>query len=189
MAWTIDPAHTTVGFSVRHMGLASVRGQFGKFRGQIELEPDDLSGAKGRIEIDVASIDTGEQRRDEHLRSADFFDAENSPTMTFEIESVTPKGDDRYRVVGDLTIRDVTREVELEYEHAGEGIDPYGNRKLGGSLTGTIKRSDWGLNWNVALEKGGWLVSDKIKLEIDGQLAETQEAVQEEVEKESQPAA
>jgi polyisoprenoid-binding protein YceI len=127
----------------------------------------------------MASIDTGNEQRDEHLRSPDFFDLQRYPKMTFQLKSVTPRGGDRYGVVGDLTIKDVTREIELDYEHAGVGGDPYGNRRLGGSLSTTIKRSDWGLTWNVALERGGWLVSDEIKIEVDGQLTESQDAVEE----------
>ena len=179
MAWVIDPAHTTVGFSARHMGLSTVRGRFNKFEGSLELDPKDISSARGRVEVDLASVETGNKDRDAHLRSPDFFDVERFPKMVFVPKSVSSSGDDTFKVVGDLTIKDVTREVELRYEHSGEGVDPYGNRKIGGTLTGTIKRSDWGLTWNVALETGGWLVSDKIKLEIDGQLAESKEAAEE----------
>ena len=186
MAWTVDPAHTNVGFSVRHMGLSTVRGRFTNFDGGVEGDPSDVSTANARLEIDTASIDTGNEGRDEHLRSPDFFDVERFPKMMFVTKSITPKGGDRYRVVGDLTIKDVSREIELEYEHAGEGVDPYGNRRLGGTLTGTIKRSDWGLTWNVALETGGWLVGDKIKLEIDVQVTESQDAVEQESDLEQQ---
>lgn len=178
MAWEIDPAHTTVGFSARHMGLSTVRGRFTEFDGSIEVDPGDITSATGRVEVDLASVETGNRDRDAHLRSADFFDVERFPKMVFVPRSVTPSGDDTFKVVGDLTIKDITREIQLRYEHAGEGVDPYGNRKIGGTLTGTIRRSDWGLTWNVALEAGGWLVSDKIKLEIDGQLAESKGAAE-----------
>jgi polyisoprenoid-binding protein YceI len=189
MAWVVDPAHTTVGFRARHMGLATVRGQFTTFSGTIEGDPGDVTSAKARFEIDTASIDTGDERRDGHMRSPDFFDVENHPKMVFESKSITPSGGDRYTVVGDLTIKGVTRQLELEYEHAGEGIDPYGNRKIGGSLTGTIKRSDWGLSWNVPLEAGGWLVSDDIKIDIDFEVTESAEAAEESAEAEAaQPA-
>ena len=173
MTWTIDPAHTTVGFSARHMGLSTVRGTFTRFDGSIEVDPEEPATARGRIEIDLASVDTGNEQRDGHLVSADFFDVEHHPTMVFELESVIPKGQDSYEVVGDLTIKGITHEVRLSYEHAGEGTDPFGNHKLGGSLSGVIKRSDWDLVWNVPLEGGGWLVSDKIKIEVDGQLVES----------------
>jgi polyisoprenoid-binding protein YceI len=189
MAWVVDPAHTTVGFRARHMGLATVRGQFTEFSGTVEGNPNDLTTAKARFEVDTASIDTGDERRDGHMRSPDFFDVENYPKMVFETKSMVPRGGDRYTVVGDLTIKDVTRELELEYEHAGGGTDPYGNRKFGGSLTGTIKRSEWGLSWNVPLDSGGWLVSDDINIDIDVEVAESQEAVEESADAEArQPA-
>ncbi len=180
MAWTIDPAHTTVGFSARHMGLSTVRGRFTRFGGEVEVDPRDLTRTRGRAEIETASVDTGNADRDAHLKGADFFDVERCPKIVFEVKRVTG-GSGEYRVFGDLTIKDVTREVELEYEHAGDRVDPFGNRELGGDLSGAINRSDWGLTWNVALEAGGFLVSDRIKIEVEGQLAETPEAVREEV--------
>jgi polyisoprenoid-binding protein YceI len=175
MAWAFDLSHTSVGFSARHMGLSTVRGRFHRFNGTIVLDPSDLSKTIGRLEIDASSIDTGDPQRDEHLRSPDFFDVEHYPTIVFEPTSIERIDDEHYRVRGNLTIKSVTREVELIYEHAGEAVDPFGKRKLGGRLTGEIKRSDWGLTWNVALEAGGWLVSDAIKLEIEGQVVETED--------------
>lgn len=175
MGWAFDPAHTTIGFSARHMGLSTVRGQFRRFTGTIELDPNDLTKTRGRLEIDVSSLDTGDQQRDEHLRSPDFFDAERYHTMLFGPTSVEPIDDEHFRVRGNLTIRDITHEVELTYEHSGEAVDPFGKHKLGGRLTGTINRSDWDLKWNVALEAGGWLVSDAITLEIEGQVVETED--------------
>jgi polyisoprenoid-binding protein YceI len=185
MAWTIDTAHTTVGFNARHMGLAKVRGQFDKFEGSIEGDPSRIEDAKGRFEVDLASVNTGNADRDAHLRSADFFDVEKHPKMVFESRDVTRDGSD-YKVVGDLTIKGITKPVELSYEHGGEGVDPYGNRKIGGTLTGTLKRSDWDLTWNVALETGGWLVSDKIQIEIDLQVAESKDVVELEAKAESE---
>lgn len=189
MTWTIDPAHTTVGFSARHMGLSTVRGSFTRFDGSIELDPGNPASASGRIEIDLASINTGNEQRDGHLVSPDFFDVERHPTMVFDLKSVSPAGDDAYEVVGDLTIKGITREVRLSYDHAGEGTDPFGNRKLGGSLSGVIKRSDWGLVWNVPLEGGGWLVSDKIKIEVDGQLVASRADAEAEAEAEKRMSA
>ena len=185
MAWTIDGAHTSIGFVARHMGLSKVRGQFRSFRGEVEGDPSDITTARGRVEVDLASVDTGNADRDAHLKSADFFDVENHPTMVFESKRIVREGDD-YKVIGDLTIKGLTKEVELDYEHAGENNDPFGNRKLGGTLTGTIKRSEWGLTWNVPLDSGGWLVSDNVKLEIDFQLAESKEVVEAEAELETQ---
>lgn len=185
MAWTVDTAHTTVGFTARHMGLSKVRGQFTSFRGEIDGDPDDITSARGRLEVDMASVETGSADRDAHLRGPDFFDVERFPTMTFVSKAVSPVGDGTYKVVGDLTIKDVTRQVELTYEHGGTDLDPYGNRKVGGTLTGTIRRSDWGLTWNVPLDSGGWLVSEKIGLEIDLQVAQSGDAVEEEAEAEA----
>lgn len=180
MDWTIDPAHSSVGFSARHLGLSKVRGLFTRFSGEIEGDPSDLTTASGRFDVEMGSIDTGSPDRDAHLKGADFFDVEKHPTMTFVSRSVRSTGDG-YSVVGDLTIKETTREVSLDLEPGGETTDPYGNRKVGGTLTGTINRSDWGLTWNVPLDSGGWLVSEKIGLEIDLQVAESKAAVEEEV--------
>ena len=176
MAWNIDKAHSTVEFTARHMGLSKVRGRFTEFTGVIEGDPANIATARARFEVELASVDTGNADRDTHLRSADFFDVDKFPKMVFQSKSITPSGDGTYQVVGDLTIKDITHEVQLRYEHGGEGVDPYGNRKAGGTLAGVIKRSDWGLKWNVPLDGGGWLVSDKIGLEIELQVAETSEA-------------
>jgi polyisoprenoid-binding protein YceI len=179
VAWTIDTAHTSVGFVARHMGVSKVRGQFRSFRGEVDGDPTDITRAKARLEVDMASVDSGSPDRDAHLRSADFFDVEQYPTMTFVTTSIEADGED-YKVIGDLTIKGQTRPVELTYEHGGDLQDPFGNRKIGGSLSGTIKRSNWGLVWNVPLDSGGWLVSDNVKLEIDLQAAEAAEAIEEE---------
>jgi polyisoprenoid-binding protein YceI len=149
-----------------------VRGRFTSFRGEIEGDPTDITSAKARIEVDMGSVETGSADRDNHLRTSDFFEIDKHPTMVFESKSITRVTDEHYKVVGDLTIKGKTRPIELDYEHGGEGSDPYGNRKIGGSLTGTIKRSDWDLTWNVPLDSGGWLVSDNVTLEIDLQVAE-----------------
>ncbi|HYP22738.1 MAG TPA: YceI family protein [Actinomycetota bacterium] len=185
MAWSIDTAHTSVGFVARHLGLSKVRGQFAGFRGEVEGDPNDLTTAKGWFEVDMASIESGNADRDAHLKSADFFDVEKWPTMRFESKAIEGTGGN-YRVTGDLTIKDQTKEVTLDYEHGGEVTDPFGNRKIGGTLTGTIKRSEWGLTWNVPLESGGWLVSDNIKIEIDLQVAESQAAVEQEAQAEAE---
>jgi polyisoprenoid-binding protein YceI len=178
MPWDLDPNHTQVSFSAKHLGVATVRGTFDRVtRDEIELDdPNDPTTARGAIAIDAASVNTGNEQRDAHLRGPDFFDVEKYPEITFAAKRVERLGEDRYRVVGELTIKGVTREVSLEYEHGGVVADPYGNTKAGGTLTGTIDRSEWGLQWNVPLGNGGMLVSDKIKLEIDGQLAQTKEA-------------
>ena len=185
MAWTLDTAHMTLGFEARHMGLTKVRGQFDSFRGEVEGDPADITTARGRIEVDTASIDTGNEDRDAHLRSPDFFDAEKFPTMLFEGKEVRDLGNGAYKVVGDLTIKDITKAIELDYEHGGDTRDPFGNRKIGGTLTGTINRRDWGLNWNVPLDTGGVLVSENIKLVIDFELAQSKAAAEEGAEAEA----
>ncbi|HEX4579060.1 MAG TPA: YceI family protein, partial [Candidatus Dormibacteraeota bacterium] len=134
--------------------------------------------ARGTVTIDAASIDTDNEQRDAHLRSPDFLDVEKYPTITFTLKRVERAGDD-YKVIGDLTIKNITNEVALDYEHSGVVVDPYGNTKVGGTLTGTIERSKWDLKWNVPLGGGGLLVSEKVKLEIDGELGQAKEEVTE----------
>jgi polyisoprenoid-binding protein YceI len=185
MAWSIDTAHTSVGFVARHLGLSKVRGQFSSFRGEVEGDPGDITTAQGWFEVDLDSIDSGNADRDAHLKSADFFDVEKFPTMRFVSKRIERDGDD-FKVVGDLTIKDTTREVVLDYEHGGDVTDPFGNRKIGGTLSATVKRSEWGLTWNVPLDSGGWLVSDNVKLEVDLQLAESKEAIAEEARAEAE---
>ena len=178
MTWVLDPHHTSAAFSAKHLGVATVRGRFTKVDGEIELDdPADPTTGRGTIVLDAASVDTGNPGRDQHLRSADFFDVERYPEIRFQVKRIEPAGDQAYKVVGDLTIRGVAKEVALDYEHNGTVTDPYGNTKVGGTLTGSINRSDWGLTWNVPLGSGGLLVSDRIKLEIDGELTQTKEAV------------
>jgi polyisoprenoid-binding protein YceI len=176
MAWDLDPNHTSVSFSAKHLGVATVRGLFARARGDVELDdPNDPTTARGTIVIEAASLNTGNEQRDGHLRNADFLDVANYPEITFGANRIEHVAEDQYKVDGDLTIRGQTRPVTLAYEHGGTVTDPFGNTKVGGSLTGTISRADWGLTWNVPLGNGGLLVSDKIKLEIDGQLVQTKE--------------
>jgi polyisoprenoid-binding protein YceI len=164
--WDVDPAHTVVGFSVRHAMVATVRGGFNTFAGTIEVG-EDLADSLVEVTIDPSSIDTRNEDRDRHLRSGDFFDAENHPAITFRSSRVERTGEDRFRVAGDLTIRGTTRPVELDMEFNGTSVDPYGNVRGGVEATTTISRKDWGLTWNVALEAGGVLVGDKIKITLD----------------------
>ncbi|MFO7173061.1 MAG: YceI family protein [Bacillota bacterium] len=165
--WTIDPAHTVVEFAVRHMMIATVKGTFSGIQGTIEADPEDLTTARAEVTIDVNSINTREPQRDEHLRSPDFFDAANHPTITFRSRSVTRTGEREYRMVGDLTIRGVTREVELRVTVAGQARDPWGNERFGFSVEGKINRKDFGLTWNTVLETGGVLVGDEVRINID----------------------
>jgi len=171
MTWTLDPHHTSVAFSAKHMGVSTVRGRFDQVNADLELDdPNDPTTGRGTITVQAASITTGSEMRDGHLKGADFLDVEKFPTIVFTLKSVTETGDN-FKAIGDLTIKGVTKEVALDYEHNGLATDPYGNDHVGGSLTGTINRTDWGLSWNVPLGGGGWLVGEKVKLEIDGELA------------------
>ena len=176
MTWSLDPYHTSVGFSAKHLGVATVRGSFGQVAADLELDdPNDPTTGRGTVTIQSASITTGQEQRDGHLKSPDFLDVEKYPEIVFMVKSIVSDGD-RHKVTGDLTIKGVTKEIALDYEHSGSVVDPYGNLKVGGTLTGTINRSDWGLTWNVPLGGGGLLVGEKVKLEIDGELAQEKPA-------------
>ncbi len=167
--WVIDPAHTTVEFAVKHMMVTTVRGRFGQVSGTIELDEEDLTRSSAEVTIPVASIDTREEQRDAHLRSADFFDAENHPNMTFRTRSIERAGEDEYRVTGDLTIRGVTREVVLDARLEGRAKKPTGEGVIGLTASTSIDREDYGLKWNVALEAGGWLVGKEVRISLDVQ--------------------
>ena len=162
--WAIDTSHSQVGFTVRHMVFAKVRGEFKQWSAELELG-DDLSASKVNVEIETASIFTNEEKRDGHLRSADFFDSEKFPKMTFVSKRVEKSGGD-LRLVGDLTIRGTTHEVTLEVEETGRGKDPWGQDRVGFAAKTTIDRTKWGLTWNAALEAGGVLVSEKVDISI-----------------------
>lgn len=164
--WQIDPSHTSVEFAVKHMVVTTVKGLFSEVSGTIELDEQDLSRSLARAEISAASIDTRWPERDAHLRSADFLDAENFPTLTFRSTAIEPNGD-RYKLYGDLTIRGITRPVVLEAEFNGQGKDPWGGTRAGFSATGTIDRKDFSMTWNGALEAGGLLVGDQVKITLD----------------------
>jgi polyisoprenoid-binding protein YceI len=163
----IDRSHSVIGFSARHFVVTTVRGEFQDFDGTVEVEGSDYRTVKAQAVIKTASITTNTSQRDDHLRSADFFDVEKYPEMTFVSTGVEKKGDDVYVVRGDLTIKDVTRPVELEATVEGSFNDPYGNERTGVSLRGEINREDWGLTYNQVLEAGAVMVGKKIKLEID----------------------
>lgn len=172
MAFVLDQAHTNIDFSVKHMMVANVRGTFKKFTGEVEIDEAKPENSKVSVTIDTASVDTGMDVRDNHLRSADFFDAETYPTITFVSTRIERQGEERGRIYGDLTIHGVTREVPLDVTFEGQMKDGEGNRHGGFSASGTISRKEFGLNWNVALESGGWLVSDVIKLVIEAEVVE-----------------
>jgi len=164
-AWTVDPAHSSIEFQAKHMMIATVKGRFTDFAGTLEALEDGTLRASGTIR--TASIDTGEPKRDEHLRSADFFEAEAYPEITFASTEITPTDGSSFRVVGDLTMRGITKPVELTGSVEGAGRDPWGNDRVALELRGTLSRSEWELTWNQALEAGGVLVGDRIKLELE----------------------
>ena len=165
--WTVDPSHTLVEFAAKHMVFTTVKGRFTGVQGTLEIDPADLSRSSVQVQIDASSITTGDAQRDGHLRSADFFDVEQFPTITFASRRVEPLGAERARVVGDLTIHGVSREVVLDAELQGEGKNPWGKTVAGFSATTTINRKDFNLNWNVALEAGGFLVGDNVKISLE----------------------
>lgn len=167
--WTIDPAHTTVEFSLKHLMISTVRGHFGAVSGTIVLDEANPSASSVTAEIDVTSIDTRQEQRDAHLRSADFFEVEKYPNITFKSTRIESLGGGRYNVYGDLAIRDVTREVVLETTDEGRGGDPWGGQRAGFSATTRIDRRDFGLTWNQALETGGVLVGNDIKISLEVQ--------------------
>lgn len=164
--WVIDTTHSSIEFSVKHMMIAKVKGSFDRFSAAIEADPTDLTTANIEFTVDAASINTRNSDRDAHLRAEDFFDVENYPTLTFKSTKIVKKDDDEYEVTGDLTIRDVTRQETFLVTFEGQGKDPWGNEKVGYSAEGKINRSDYGLTWNAALETGGVLVGDQIKISL-----------------------
>lgn len=174
--WQIDPAHTQVEFTVKHMMFSKIRGRFEKVDGSLRFDPDgDLGDAGVRVTIDAASIDTGQEDRDEHLRSADFLAAEEFPELTFESTSVEGGRDDEFTIAGDLTIRGVTRRVELDAELSGIATDPWGNERIAFSASTTIDRRDFDLTWNQALETGGVLVGHEVKISIEVQATQSED--------------
>ncbi|OLC09856.1 MAG: hypothetical protein AUH39_03600 [Chloroflexi bacterium 13_1_40CM_67_9] len=166
MFWYIDPSHSAVSFKVKHMMVSTVRGRLGKLRGRIELDPDRPDKADFEITADVKGIYTGDERRDGHLQSGDFFDAEKYPEITFKSNAIFPRGEGRYTASGDLTIRQITRPVSFEIELEGVGVDAQGAQHLGASASVTIDRTDFGLTWNMPIPNG-MLVGDKVKIEVD----------------------
>ena len=165
--WNVDVAHSGVNFSVRHMVISKVRGKFAKFSGRLELDEKDLTRSTVEVHIDASSIETGVGDRDNHLRSPDFLDVEKFPELTFKSQRIEKLADDRYRVVGDLTIHGVTREVPLEVEAGGSTKDPWGNDRIGFQARTHIDRRDYGLVWNKAIDAGGVVVGDRIDIEIE----------------------
>jgi polyisoprenoid-binding protein YceI len=176
MAWDFDYNHSAVEFTVKHMMVSTVRGRFTKFTAVANFNEQEPEKSEIDVTIDPASIETGAEQRDGHLKSPDFFDVANHPTITYKSKKIEKIGDDHYTVLGDLTIRGVTREVPLDVTFEGEGKNPYGKRIAAFAAKTSISRKDFDLNWNVALESGGWLVSDKVGIEITAEVTEQVEA-------------
>jgi polyisoprenoid-binding protein YceI len=166
-SWQVDGAHSAVNLAVRHMVISKVRGHFNKWSAKLQLDTAELTRSTVEVDIEAASIETGVADRDTHLRSPDFLDAAKHPTLRYRSRRVEATSKDRLRVVGDLTIRDVTREVVLDVEYGGQGKDPWGNTRAGFTATASINRKDFGLTWNQALETGGVLVADRVDIEIE----------------------
>lgn len=165
--YTLDVAHSRIGFVARHAMVTKVRGQFNEFEGKAHLDFDDPEASTVEITIEANSIDTRNEQRDGHLRTNDFFDVPNHPQITFTSTSVEKLDDEHYRVTGDLTIKGATKPVTVDFEYAGAAKDPYGNIRLGFEGSTTVNRRDWGVEWNAPLEAGGVLVGDKVTLEFE----------------------
>lgn len=168
--WAIDPSHSEITFKVKHLVVATVTGKFTTFEGSLDTANEDFSAAQINFTADIASISTGNTDRDGHLKSDDFFNAEAFPKLTFTSTSFTKTSDNQYKLVGDITLRDVTKSIELTAEYGGTMVDPWGNTKAGFEIIGTIKRKEFGLKWDVITEAGGAVVSDEVKLHLNIEL-------------------
>ena len=168
--WIIDTAHTEIGFKVKHLVISTVSGKFTKFEGKLEGDPADLTNAQITFTADIDSITTGNEQRDGHLKSADFFDAANHPKLSFKSTAIVRKGDNEYKVTGDLTIRNTTKPITLNVEFGGVQNDLYGQTVAGFEITGKINRQEYGLSWSAVTEAGGIVVADDVKLIINAEL-------------------
>jgi len=165
--WTLDPTHSEVLFKVKHLMITNVKGEFRKFEATYNGEGNGFDPSSIIAEIDTTSIFTNNEDRDNHLKSGDFFDSESFPKLTFKGRSMKKTGGEEYKITGDLTIKGITKELVLDTEFGGIATDPRGNKKAGFSLSGKLNRKDWGLTWNQALESGGVLVSDEVKISAE----------------------
>lgn len=171
--YKIDPAHSEILFKVRHLMISYVTGSFKTFDATLESNADDFSDAKINFEADIDSIDTNSAQRDGHLKSDDFFNAEQFPKLTFTSTGITKEGDDEYKLTGDLTIRDITKSITLDVTYNGTVVDPWGQTKAGFELTGKINRKEFGLKWHAATETGGIVAGDEVKLILNVQMLKT----------------
>jgi len=178
MTWAIDPNHTHINFSVRHMMVTNVKGEFTKFSGKVNFDPEELGETEVELTIEPASINTRVEDRDNHLRSPDFFDVANYPEITFRSTDVIVESDSEAELIGNLTIRNQTHPITLNIRLQGIGQDPYGRTIAGFEISGKLNRTKWGLNWNQGLETGGVLVGEDIKLAVDVELVEVAEATE-----------
>ncbi|HEX9371254.1 MAG TPA: YceI family protein [Roseiflexaceae bacterium] len=178
MAWIIDNSHSEIQFSAKHLMISTVRGRFNTYTGTVEADEQNPTGATVDVQIDASSLVTGDEKRDGHLRSPDFLDVEKYPHITFKSTRVERTDETNGKLYGDLTIRDVTRPVVLDIEYAGQAKTPWGTTSAGFSAQTKINRKDFGLNWNVALETGGWLVGDQITISIELELVKQVEQEQ-----------
>ena len=165
--WQLDASHSSIGFAVKHLMIATVKGSFGKFEASFSGKENDLGKASVKVNVDASSIDTSNDQRDAHLRSPDFFDAAQFPAITFESKRIEGNAFGDFKLVGDLTIRGVTKEVVLDASFEGRAKDPWGNSRLGYTAKGKINRADFGLTWNQALEAGGVVVSEEVKISVE----------------------
>lgn len=168
--WNFDIPHSSVGFTVTHLVIAKVHGKFNDFGGTIEFDGKNVESGSIDVAIQMASIDTDNEKRDNHLKSPDFFDVDNFPVMTFKSRKIVDEEGNNFKIIGDLTIRDVTKEVTLNAEHHGTVKDPWGGTRAAFSATGKINRQDFGVKWNRALETGGYLVSDEVTIIIEAEM-------------------
>ena len=175
MSWTVDPMHTQVEFSAKHMGLMTVKGHFTNVRAAIDLNEDDFTVSSVEATIDTHSLITNDARRDAHLKSPDFLNVEQFPTIAFKSTRIERAAHDQYKMTGDLTIRNVVRPVTLDVVYSGQAKDPMGSMHAGFSANAAINRKDWGLTWNVALETGGLLVSEEVKLALEVEVVKAAE--------------
>ncbi|MCK6627555.1 MAG: YceI family protein [Anaerolineae bacterium] len=176
MSWQLDKAHSSINFSVRHMMISTARGRFEEFDGTFEVNETDPTRSKIEVEIQAASINTKDAQRDGHLKSPDFFDVEKYPVITFKSKRVEKVSGQNVRLVGDLTIKDITKEVALDVEYAGQAKSPWGTINAGFTAQTRINRKEWGLTWNVALETGGMLVGEEVTISIELELVKQPEA-------------
>jgi len=177
MTWNIDPSHTRVNFSVRHMMISWVHGNFSEVNGIVDFDPENPLASRVDVEIGAGSLNTGDAKRDGHLKSPDFLDVENYPVLIFKSKRIEVIDDNHGRLIGDLTVKDITREVELDLEYAGMAKSPWGATSAGFTAITRLNRKDWNLNWNVALETGGVLVGDTINTTIEIEIVKQPETV------------